>query len=156
MPGDDLVHGEIKVWRYDGQVEKPGPGAQGNWQQVAASPENFSRFVRYTPLRAMAMNEDFIVLDRDGHWQTGRKGDYVVLDDGYLRVERASAFVDQHRQLPGSRTSATDDVEAVRRHLAWVLTDVLEGREFPLDGPEDYERLAMDLADAAMVTVASL
>lgn len=157
MAGDDLVHGEVKVWRFDGQVERPSRDAQGEWQEVAVTPAQFSRYVRHTPLRVMPMNEDFIVLDRDGHWQTGRKGDYVVLDDGYLRIEPAKAFVDQHRQIPDERVDMALDngLSATRQHLAWVFSDVLEAEELPLD-PEGYERLGLALADAAMATIATL
>lgn len=151
-----MVHGEIKVWRYDGKVEQPSRDARGEWTEVAVSPQQFSRHVRHTPVRAFAMNEAFIALDRDGHWQSGRSGDYVVLDDGFLRVETAGSFGPQHRQIAEERMNLRDEVGMARSVLSEVLRKTLVERGVVLADDDTWDDIADDLADAAMATVATL
>lgn len=152
-----MIHGVVKVWRFrDGQVERANKEDEGAWVEATVTPTQFSRHVRHTPVRAFAMNEAFIVLDRDGNWQSGRKGDYIVLDDGYLRIETEGSFAPQHHQIAEDRLDLSSNLTAVRSVLSEVLRKVAVEHGVTLDENDSWDALSDDLADAAMTTVATL
>jgi hypothetical protein len=147
-----VIHGEIKTWRDE------GPDGAG-WYPVIVGPGNFNRFLRTTPIRGLRMNEDAIVLDKDGHWQKAHDGDVVVLDDGYLRVEHASAFNDQHRQVAERRIlrpgGSDEELDEVREILAVVLHQTV-ATHLGLAADDDLPEWAFDTADSVMATMAML
>lgn len=134
-----MIYGEVKVWREDA------------WVEVAVAPEQFTRYVRHTPVRAMVMNEDFTCVGQDGRLQQGAAGDVLILDDGFLHIAKGESFGSQNRQVAEGRIDPSAELDQVRETLAAVMLDILVS-----DRSSDDEGLAYDLADGAMALMAVL
>jgi hypothetical protein len=130
----------------------PASSATGAWVPAtfAIAPD---RFVRTEVVVAYKMDRDFYVIDRDGHQQTGRKGDYLVVEDGFERVVEGRNFEPSHYRVPD--IGDLGDAAVARRAFAAAVESVLQQRELPLSDPA-YEELALQAADAIVAILATM
>lgn len=110
------------------------------------------RFVRTQPVVAHKMVRDFYVIGRDGNKQIGRSGDFLVMEDGFARVEDAATFNLVHFRVVPPSGAEQDEVRSL---FTSVIEDVLQQRELPLSD-SDYEKLAAEAADAILATIATM
>ncbi len=142
-----------RLWIWTQTIPEGTPGETGGWTEAVLADPALNTYIRTKPVIASKIVEDFYVIDRDGSQQSGRGGDYLVVEGGFERIERKQDFESTHLAVAGLGI----EQQATRLMIAGVIEQVLEGEATtPAPGPGDIAQWALEAADAVVAAIAAM